>query len=120
MTLTSRRTRKTVTCLGVMTLLWRANCPPARAADVEIANGQLRVSLALPSGLLTAKDLRNDTVWRQHVPIQSARGRKWGKVETHAIPPNSLVHLAAAVVEARASKRRRHGRGTHSRSSFGW
>jgi len=90
--------------LGVMVLLCRVACVPAEAAEVEIANRQLRVSLDLPSGLLTARDLRNDLTWRQYVPVRSARGRKWGKLETRAIPPGSLIRLTDAIVEGQSIK----------------
>jgi len=104
MTVATRRTRETAACLGLMTLLWLGSCPPTEAAELSVANGRLRVSLTSPSGLLTARDLRNGTVWRQYVPSQSARGRKWAKVETREVPPGSLIRLTDATVEGQDIK----------------
>jgi len=76
----------------------------ARAEELELGNKRLRVSLSLPSGLLTATDLRDGTVWRQYVPFQSAHGRKWGEIQTNAIPPGSLIRLANAAVDGQSIK----------------
>ena len=81
MTSTCRRKRETVTCLGLVLLLWQAR---TEAGALHIANEQLRVSLVLPSGLLTVRDIASGAVWRQYVPFRSAHGREWGKVETSA------------------------------------
>lgn len=96
MALAMRHSRKTVAFLGLVMLM---RLTSSEAGELELRNAYLRVSLSLPSGLLTATDLRNNTVWQQAIPFQSAQGRKWGEVKTNAVPPGSLIHFLSAVVD---------------------
>lgn len=73
--------------------LWRAS---TEAGELSLANQQLRVRLALPSGLLAVRDLRSRVVWRQYVPFLSASGRNLGKVKTCKVSPNNLIRLTDA------------------------
>ena len=68
---------------------------------VEIANESLKAVLAIPSGTLTVEDLRCGLVWQQHVPVQSARGPKWGEVRTERIAASQHIHVEDAIVRGR-------------------
>lgn len=59
----------------------------------EISNDSLIVSLAVPSGRLTVEDLRCGLVWHQYLPVQSARGPKWGEVRTEQISPAHHIQV---------------------------
>jgi len=70
------------------------------AEQVSLANEKLQVMLSLPSGLLTVRDLRSGTVWRQDLPTRMARsGSKWGKVATQPIPDWKRLRLQDATVQ---------------------
>ena len=81
-------------------LMTNATADRLRAAEtVEIANPTLSVVLAIPDGRLTVTDRRCDMVWRQHVPVQSARGSDWGKdVRTNKVGANQLLQIERASV----------------------
>lgn len=55
----------------------------------------------MPSGVLTVRDLRNDTEWRQYPPTQAARGREWGKVDISRVSPERLIRFSDATVDGR-------------------
>ncbi|NOY82954.1 MAG: hypothetical protein GXP31_18305 [Kiritimatiellaeota bacterium] len=71
------------------------------APQTEVANRSLRVTLAAPSGRLAVRDLRNGIVWQQYEPFQTARGRKWGRVDVAPVTPDSLVRITRARTEGR-------------------
>ncbi len=77
----------------------------AAGRDADISNRFLHVSLSLPSGLLTVKDLRSGVVWRQYPPFQWARGRAWGKVVTRGVSPKNLIQLTEMVTRTGQSVR---------------
>jgi len=68
---------------------------------VRISNESLNVALAHPSGKLTVQDLRCGLVWQQYLPVQSARGPKWGEVRTERIVPARQIQIRDAVAQNR-------------------
>ena len=69
------------------------------AADVSVTNDLVRVGLDVPSGRLTVTDLRDGTVWTQHVPTKVAEGSQWGKVKVRPVWANQLVALTGAAAD---------------------
>lgn len=70
--------------------------------QMEISNDSLAVSLAIPSGRMTVRDLRCGLVYHQHFPVQSARGPKWGEVRTEQISPASRIQIQDPTVRRNA------------------
>ena len=91
----------TIRALSAALLLTIATTGPLRAVEtVEIANDALLVALAIPDGRLTVTDRRCDIVWRQHFPVQTARGSTWGeKVHTDTVGANRRLRIEKASVE---------------------
>lgn len=71
-------------------------------AAVTIENAPLRVVMETPSGLVTAEDRRSGLVWRQHVPIRSAKGAEWGKVTTKSLQGDERLVIQKAASAGRA------------------
>lgn len=93
-------TMPSVSSTQMLVLLFAlAPTSPCRSADhpsVSMSNEGLRVTLSVPSGLLTVDDLKSGMRWTQHVPTHMARGREWGDVRKQEISPSELIQLESA------------------------
>lgn len=73
---------------------WSADSRP-----VSISNDWLRITLAIPSGLLAVEDLNSGVQWAQYLPSRVAQGREWAKVATREISQSELVQVETATVD---------------------